>query len=615
MRYRILIFLLAVSGICYTGNGENKTQDIPDEVVKRVDPSVVAIQHEKAVGSGFIIDPSGYIITNGHVVRGDDPERPLEPSKAVTVILSDERKFPAKVLGLCMNPDVALIKIDAGAPLKAAELADSSKAQIGQKCFAVGTPMGLKRTFTSGILSNVDRTDLGTFTKVIQTDAAINPGNSGGPLFDSDGKVLGINTYGQKGNNLGFTIPSNVVKVMRKYFEKYGRFRRADLPFFFTSEIYDELGKALQVEPGMLVTYVLPGSPADKAGLKTGDIITEIDGKPIKAKSVADMLDINWELVTREIGSKIEFTVERGKPGKRKTLKVKGILEEDEPQPQMGYPSETITHRYERLGLNFEELSRKYRVYFGLSDDKGVLVTGVTVDSAMAEAGVKAGDIITSVDDKKINDLSAFKKEIENCLSRQEKVFPLSIARRKVKIKTAVAPDYELKASKVLVVVPGKYEYLDLILREMVADGADIALVALDKSVKPGIKVKTLKALKGLKAADFDGILFCEGSNAIKLWKNKEALALVKEAVKSKKVVAGIGDASLVLVAEKSDLSEKKFTTSKENSGTALKLKANYTGSKVEKDGKMVTSTGFDRKTIRSFLKSLQGVIKANIEK
>lgn len=614
MKYRILFFLLVAFGICLTVNSaDDNSQDISDEVVKRVDPSVVAIQHEKAVGSGFIVDPEGYIITNGHVVRGGDPERPLEPSKAITVILNDERKFPAKVLGLCMNPDVALIKIDVDEPLKAVELADVSKAQIGQKCFAVGTPMGLKRTFTSGILSNVDRTDLGTFTRVFQTDAAINPGNSGGPLFNSEGKVLGINTYGRRGtNNLGFTIPSDVVKVMRKHFEKYGRFRRADLPMFFVSEIYDELGKALQTGPGILVTFVLPGSPADKAGLKTGDIITEINGKAVKARSKADILDVNWRISTSEPGEKIVFKVQRGKPGARQAVEVQGVLEEDEPQPGFGFPSETITHMYENLGLNFEELSRKYRVFLGLSDDKGVLVTKVLPESSAAKAGLRPTDIITAVDGKKVNDLESFRKELESCLSKHKKIFSLAVSRRKLRLKTAIAPEYDLKGQKLLVIAPGDYEYLELLLREMIADGLEITLVGLDKSVKPDVDVKKLASLKDVKAGKFDGILLCEGENSKKLWDNKKILALIKDAVKKQKVLAGIGQASIALIKEDSKLREKKFTTSKNCSGQAIKFKAKYTGNKVEKDGKMVTTTGFDRITIRSFLKSLKSLLKSS---
>ena len=204
------------------------TQDIPDAVVRKVDPSVVAIQHERAVGSGFIVSPDGYILSNGHVVQGNDDEDPTQPAKAITVVLSNEQKFPARVIGFSMDPDVSLLKIEAGRPLQPVEFADSRAVHVGQRCFAVGTPVGLKRTFTGGLLSNVERADLGTETIVFQTDAAINPGNSGGPLFDHEGRVLGINTYASQGNNnLGFTIPIHVAVVLRDHFLRQGRFVRA----------------------------------------------------------------------------------------------------------------------------------------------------------------------------------------------------------------------------------------------------------------------------------------------------------------------------------------------------------------------------------------------------
>jgi len=608
----LIVIMSSLSMAAQTSNEVN--QDIPDAVVKRVDPSVVAIQHERAVGSGLIVDPSGLIITNGHVVRGNDDENPMEPSKAVTVILNDERKFPAKVLGLCMNPDVALIKIDVDEPLPAVEFADSTKAQIGQKCFAVGTPMGLKRTFTSGILSNVDRTDLGTFTKVFQTDAAINPGNSGGPLFDRDGKVLGINTYASRGaNSLGFTIPAHVVTVLWQHLDTYGRFRRADFPFFFTSEIYDELGKALQAEEGMLVTYVMPDTPVAKAGLLAGDIITAMDGKPVIARTAADSLDRNWEFAIREPGTHVVFTVQRGKPGQRREVTVKGTLEEDEPQPRSGrFPAETITHRYETLGLNYEELSRKHRVYLGLSDSPGVLATKVMPNSTMAEAGIRPGDIITAVSGQTVASISAFEKTLESHLKKQTKAVALQVVRKKLTIHTAVAPDYHLKGTRILVVAPGSYEYLGLILKELVSNGTQVTVAALnDATVDAGTPV--VAGLSDVKAVDYDAIIFSDGEKANDLWHNQEALRLVKEALTAENVLAGIGPSTMVLVAEDSDLLTKKFTTAKEFSGSALQRQAKYTGNNVEKDEKLVTSTGFDRKTVRQFITTLEGVIRTSM--
>ncbi|MEK7450161.1 MAG: trypsin-like peptidase domain-containing protein, partial [Planctomycetota bacterium] len=273
---------------------------------KKVDPTVVAIQHEEAGGSGFIIDPNGYIITNGHVVSSasrswwnDQPEDPTETAKRITVVLSDERKFQAKVIGHSLDPDVALIKIETNEPLPIVVLGDSENVKAGQRSYAFGMPYGLKRTLTAGIVSNVDRTDLDTFTKVIQTDAPINPGNSGGPLFNEKGEVIGINTYGMWGEGLGFTIPINVAKVMKEHFIKYGKFKRAAFPFFILKEIDNDLAGVLGINEGILVDYVDPGSPADKSGLKNGDIIVALNNQPISASNRAGLKDAIWKFTTQ----------------------------------------------------------------------------------------------------------------------------------------------------------------------------------------------------------------------------------------------------------------------------------------------------------------------------
>ena len=303
--------------------------DIPEDIMRKVDLSVVSIQHEYAGGTGFIISEDGFILSNGHVVLGSDPEQPTEPAKRITVILSDERKFSARVLGFSMDPDVALLKIDAATPLQPVEFADSRQVSVGQRCFAVGTPVGLKRTFTSGILSNITRTDLGTETVVFQTDASINSGNSGGPLFDSKGRVLGINTYASRGqNNLGFTIPIHVAQAMIEDLKTRGRFVRSLIPLYFTNEIYDELARALGVEGGILISYVMEGSKAEKLGLQMGDILTKIDGEAVSAKTKAELLDFEWQITIRPAGEPIELTLLRGEPGSREEITLKGELEE-----------------------------------------------------------------------------------------------------------------------------------------------------------------------------------------------------------------------------------------------------------------------------------------------
>lgn len=248
MKYKIYIFnflmvFVIVSFVLAQQQPQNEPTAIPkgaelDEtgsiLLKKIDPSVVTIQHEKGLGSGYIITPDGYIITNGHVVSllEHNMEDPKEIAKFITVIMSDDKRLTAQVIGHSLDPDVALIKINPAKPLTAIELGNSDLVKAGQRVYAYGSPGGLKRTLTAGILSNTERTDLGTFTRVFQTDAPINPGNSGGPLLNEKGEVIGMNTYGGGGEGIGFAIPINVIKILKEHFLKYGHFKRADLPVF-----------------------------------------------------------------------------------------------------------------------------------------------------------------------------------------------------------------------------------------------------------------------------------------------------------------------------------------------------------------------------------------------
>ena len=574
--------------------------DIPEEIVRKVDPSVVAIQHEAAGGSGFIITPDGYILSNGHVVRGNDNEDPTQTAKSITVILNNEQKYPAKVIGFSMDPDVSLIKIEPDHPLQPVEFADSRHVQIGQRCFAVGMPLGLKRTFTRGILSNVERTDLNTETKVFQTDAAINPGNSGGPLFDSNGRVLGLNTYATgSANNLGFTIPIHVALVLKDHFLAHGRFVRADLPFFINSELYSELAQALGAEKGILVSSVLPGSSAYKAGLRDGDIIVATDGQPSSAHTHAELLDYNWELITRKPGSDISFTVLRGNAGSRESITIKAKLEAMDLMPKWGrHAGEIIENRYDALGLGVRQIVPLSRILYKLPDVKGVLVSTASMSDSAGKAGLSEGDVITHVAGRPTPDVDTFQRELESQLGSRAKAIELPFARGKATIVTAIAPYYSLRNSKVALIVPRKNpEYVDLLRRELIASGATLSVSA----PKPE-----------LKAADFDIILLAGGAGSREFWTNTEVLRVIKEAAASKKIIGAVGPAAVVLANAIPDIAGKKLTTTKEDSAEVIQTKANYTGKAVETDGKLVTTTGFDRATVRDFLKALSRIARNN---
>jgi len=569
-------------------------EDIPDAIVRKVDPSVVAIQHERAGGSGFVVSPDGYILTNGHVVRGEDEEDPTQPAKSITVILNDERKYPAKVIGFSLNPDVALIKIEPAGPLEPVQFADSRHVQIGQRCFAVGMPLGLKRTFTRGILSNTERTDLGTETKVFQTDAAINPGNSGGPLFDHDGRVLGLNTYASSGaNNLGFTIPIHVALVLKDHFLAHGRFVRADLPTYFTSELYSELARVLDADTGILVSAVLPGSSAFKAGLREGDIIVETDDQPCSARTHAELLDYEWEMNTRQPGSEITFTVMRGPAGSRQKLTVNAKLEVMELMPKWGLQAGEIPeHRYDALGLGVRQIVTLDRIIDNLPDVHGVLVSTARRSDPAGKADLRENDIITHVAGNPTPDVASFQHELETQLATRAKAILLTVARGKATLATAIAPFYGLRDNtKVALIVPPKdREFFDLLQRELIASGAVLTVTAPTAE---------------LKAADYDVILFVGGAGASGFRTDPNALRLVKDADADKKTIAAVGSAVMVLANAIPDIKNRKLTTIQVDSAEVIARGANYTGKAVETDGNLVTTTGFDRADVRAFLKAL----------
>lgn len=584
---------------------------ITDAIVAKVDPSVVSIQHERGAGSGFIVSEDGYILSNGHVVMGSDPEDPTRTAESITVILNDERKLPARVIGFCLDPDVALLQIEAGRPLHPVEFADSTRVQVGQPCFAVGTPLGLKRTFTGGILSNVERADLFTFTKVFQTDAALNPGNSGGALFDQHGRVLGINTYGRDGaNNLGFTIPIHVARVLKDHFLQSGRFVRADLPVVSIDELYDELAETLGVEPGALVSFAMPGTLAWEAGLRDGDVLVEIDGQPVSARTRCEMLDLNWKLTTNAPGTPIRLTLLRGAPGETERVTIDTQLVESEPFPRMGrHLGELLEHRYDSLGFGYQRLTVWHRLMYRLSDAPGVWVASVAKLGPAEKADLQFSDIITHVAGVPTPDLATFQAELEKHLATQEKAIELTLMRANIRLPTALAPNYDLKGCAVALVAPdGGSEHLPLLRRELLAEGAQVRLVTPSGGDVPLGEGRTAAAASlGNFGAEGIRILLVAGNGKDQtFWSNPHVLALAQAVYEREGILAGVGSASLALVTGVPDLHGKKMTLPKEYSAEALARGANYTGAEVEIDGRLVTSTGFDRANVRSFLKALR---------
>jgi serine protease Do len=351
---------------------------------------------QQALGSGFIIDKDGYILTNNHVV---------EKSDEIKVKFSDGKEFTAKIVGKDPKTDLALIKIDADRSLVPLSLGDSDKLDVGDWVVAIGNPFGLGNTVTAGIVSAKYRhIGAGAYDNFIQTDASINPGNSGGPLLNTAGEVVGVNSaiYSQSGGSIGigFAIPVNMAKDLIPQL-KQGKVVRGWLGVMIqkvTPELRGKLG--LKEEKGALVADVTPGGPADKAGIKRGDVIVAFDGKEIK-----EMNDLPMVVASTAVGKAV--TVEVWRKNKKETLQVKiGELKDEE---------KVLAEKTEGggLGMSLEEITPERAKAFGLADKSGLVVVQVEDGSPAGEAGVRPGDVILEMDQTPIRSLEEFNRKVE----------------------------------------------------------------------------------------------------------------------------------------------------------------------------------------------------------
>ncbi|MGD9159220.1 MAG: DegQ family serine endoprotease [Desulfobacteraceae bacterium] len=354
---------------------------------------------QTGLGTGFIIDKEGYILTNNHVVDSVDE---------IKVTLEDESVFEAKIIGRDPETDIALIKIDAP-DLKPLELGDSDKLEVGDWVVAIGNPYGLGHTVTAGIVSAKyrDNVGIGTFDNFIQTDASINPGNSGGPLMNIDGKVIGINSaiISQTGGSvgIGFAIPVNMVKDLLPML-KSGKIVRGWLGVY-VQKIDPELKEKFNLEDknGALISSVTPDGPSAKAGLKEGDVIVSFQGKEIK-----DSEKLPYLVSSTPVGTEAEVVVIRN--GKKKTFIV--TLGERPGTDEM--VSESQSSRMEDLGLELETLTPENARDYRLSTTEGLLVLQVEYNSPAYEAGLRQGDIILEVDRERIKTVGEFNRKLHD---------------------------------------------------------------------------------------------------------------------------------------------------------------------------------------------------------
>ncbi len=352
---------------------------------------------QQNLGTGVIIDKEGFILTNNHVVELTDE---------IKVKLADEREFTAKIVGRDPKTDLALIRIEPDGPFTPLPLGDSDKLEVGDWVIAIGNPFGLGNTVTAGIVSAKYRQiGTGSYDNFIQTDASINPGNSGGPLLNTAGEVIGINTviFSQSGGSvgIGFAIPINMAKDLLPQLKK-GKVVRGWLGVMIqgiTPDLKDKLG--LKDKKGALVADISPGGPADKAGIKRGDVIVSFDEKEIK-----EMKDLPYIVASTPVGKTV--TVEVIRKGRTKSIQVEiGTLEEEKEPAKVAEASPD-------LGITLKELTPELARNFDLSETSGLVVVQVERNSPAAAVGMRPGDIILEIDQEPMKDLEQFIDKIKN---------------------------------------------------------------------------------------------------------------------------------------------------------------------------------------------------------
>jgi serine protease Do len=353
-----------------------------------------------SLGSGIIASQDGYIITNNHVVENADE---------INVKLSSSEEYRAEVIGRDPKTDLALIKIKAAKDLPALRFGDSDGLRVGDWVLAIGNPFGFEQTVTAGIVSGKGRSlGNGPYENFIQTDASINPGNSGGPLFNMDGEMVGINTaiYSRSGGNIGigFAIPVNTAKNIIEQLKEHGTVTRGWLGVMI-QQMTPELAQQFKLDRpiGALVGEVSPGSPAEKAGIKAGDVIVEYNGRELSQMSMLPTL-----VAQTPVGSKVKVIVVR--KGKKKDFTVE-IAKLDEDQVAMGGAEEQLGRS---LGLAVQTLTPDLAKSLKLEDTQGVLVTNVEPNSPAAEAGLRPGDLILEINQEPVPDLNAYNGIIKN---------------------------------------------------------------------------------------------------------------------------------------------------------------------------------------------------------
>lgn len=348
---------------------------------------------QRSLGSGFIIDKDGYILTNNHVV---------EKASSIRVTLTDGKEYEAKVVGRDPKTDIALIRINAKNSLPVAAIGDSDKLEVGDWVLAIGNPFGLERTVTCGIVSAKGRViGQGPYDDFIQTDASINPGNSGGPLFNLKGEVVGVNTaIVSGGQGIGFAIPVNAAKMLIPQLKNKGRVARGWLGVVI-QKVTPELAKnfGIKESEGALVSDVAEDSPASKADIRRGDVIMSFDGHKIK-----EMDQLPRMVAAAEIGRKVRIGFVRGGKYHEVDAVIGELKDEKKDAAEIGPEVER------NFGLVVQNIGPDIARHLSLKDRRGVIVTDIHPGSPAEEADLRPGDIIREINKRPINNVGDFKE-------------------------------------------------------------------------------------------------------------------------------------------------------------------------------------------------------------
>jgi serine protease Do len=362
-----------------------------------------------SLGSGFIIDTSGIVVTNNHVIADADE---------INVILNDGTKIRAEVMGRDKKTDLAVLKFKPEKPLIAVKFGDSDKLRLGEWVVAIGNPFSLGGTVTAGIVSARNRDiNSGPYDNYIQTDAAINRGNSGGPLFNLDGEVIGVNTaiISPSGGSIGigFAVPSKTVAGVVEQLRQFGETRRGWLGVRI-QQVTDEIGESLNIKPprGALIAGIDDKGPAKPAGIEPGDVIIKFDGKDIK-----EMKDLPRAVADTAVGKAVDVLIIRKGKEETKQVTLGRLLDDDKPvqaSVKSSTPEADKTPTQKALGLDLAALSKDLRTKFKIKDSvKGVVITNVDGGSDAADKRLGAGDVIVEVAQEAVTNGADVKKRID----------------------------------------------------------------------------------------------------------------------------------------------------------------------------------------------------------